>query len=60
MKYIEALETGKRYGLQNNGGEEKSRELVRDPHDASLFQYAVTRAIISSRVISIMTYYARN
>lgn len=41
VKYIEALETGKRYGLQNNGGEEKSRELVRDPHDAvSICSYA--------------------
>jgi len=45
----------KRYDhvLQNNSDEEKSR-------DASLFQYAVTRAIINCRAISIMTYYARN
>lgn len=47
-------------GLQNNGDEEKSCELMRDPHNASLFQYVVTIAIISFWTISIMTYYARN
>lgn len=47
-------------GLQSNGDEEKSCELMRESHNVSLFQYAVTIAIISSWAISIMTYYARN